>query len=71
MTKPNVVEAFYERIWNSGDLTAASELLTTEFSFRGSLGAELRGQEAFLDYARVVRAALPRSCYYAHELRTS
>jgi len=58
MTTPNLVEAFYERTWNAGKLSAASELLTTDFWLRGSLGDELRGQEAFLDCVRVVRAAL-------------
>jgi predicted ester cyclase len=58
MTTPNLVRAFYERIWNAGELEAASELLTTDFAFRGSLGDDLRGQEAFLDYVRAVRAAL-------------
>jgi steroid delta-isomerase-like uncharacterized protein len=58
MTTPNLVRAFYERIWNAGDLEAASVLLTTDFAFRGSLGAELHGREAFLDYVLTVRAAL-------------
>ena len=58
MTTPNLVSAFYERIWNAGDLGAVSELLIEDFSFRGSLGAELRGREAFKDYIRSVRGAL-------------
>jgi steroid delta-isomerase-like uncharacterized protein len=58
MSTPNLVEAFYERIWNAGDLAAVSELLREDFSFRGSLGAELRGHEAFKDYVRSVRGAL-------------
>jgi len=58
MSTPYLVEAFYERIWNAGDLTAMSDLLREEFSFRGSLGAELRGHEAFKDYIRSVRGAL-------------
>ncbi len=53
-----LVEAFYSRIWNAGELAAASELLTPTFSFRGSLGAELRGPEDFTDYVREVRSAL-------------
>lgn len=58
MSTPNLVEAFYQRIWNVGDLQAASELLTTDFSFRGSLGTELRGQDAFKSYVRSIRSAL-------------
>jgi predicted ester cyclase len=57
-TVPTLVEAFYERIWNQGDINAASELLAVGFTFRGSLGAELRGIPAFLDYVRSVREPL-------------
>lgn len=35
-----------------------SDLLAEDFSFRGSLGSELRGREAFKDYVRSVRNAL-------------
>lgn len=58
MSTPPLVDAFYERIWNAGDLGAAAELLAPDLSFRGSLGAELRGRAAFLDYVRSVRSAL-------------
>jgi predicted ester cyclase len=58
VSTPRLVEAFYERIWNAGDLAAVSELLTEDFSFRGSLGAEFQGREAFKGYVRSVRTAL-------------
>jgi predicted ester cyclase len=58
MSTPSPVEAFYQRIWNTGDVEAASELLTPDFSFRGSLGVELRGQDGFKSYVRSVRSAL-------------
>ena len=58
MSIPPVVQAFYDRVWNAGDLEAIAELATDDFSFRGSLGPELRGAEAFMDYARSVRTAL-------------
>jgi steroid delta-isomerase-like uncharacterized protein len=58
MSTPPLVEAFYVRIWNAGDLGAAHELLAKDFSFRGSLGSELAGVEAFLEYVRSVRSAL-------------
>ncbi len=58
MSTPKVVEAFYERIWNAGDLGAMSDLLIEDFSFRGSLGIELQGQESLKDYVRSVRTAL-------------
>jgi predicted ester cyclase len=58
VSTPPLVRAFYERIWNAGDLDAAEGLLAPGLSFRGSLGAELRGRDAFLDYVRSVRSAL-------------
>lgn len=58
MSTPALVDAFYRRIWNAGELDAASSLLTDAFVFRGSLGNELQGREAFLDYVRTVRTAL-------------
>ncbi|MFN7979358.1 MAG: ester cyclase [Vicinamibacterales bacterium] len=58
MSTPALVDAFYARIWNDGDVAAAEELLADTFVFRGSLGAELRGRDQFLDYVRMVRSAL-------------
>lgn len=58
MSTPILVEAFYGRIWNQGDLAAASELLSEDFCFRGSLGSEMRGRGAFSEYVRSVRSAL-------------
>jgi len=58
MSTPPVVTAFYERIWNAGDLAGVSELLAPDLAFRGSLGAELRGRDAFREYVTSTRAAL-------------
>jgi predicted ester cyclase len=58
MSTPTMVEAFYTRIWNQGDIAAASELLGKNFLFRGSLGTELKGSDAFRNYVRSVRDAL-------------
>jgi steroid delta-isomerase-like uncharacterized protein len=58
MSTPSVVDAFYSQIWNRGDLAASSTLLSRDFRFRGSLGSELRGYDAFRDYVRSVRGAL-------------
>jgi predicted ester cyclase len=58
MSAPGVVEAFYSQIWNRGDLAASAALLSRDFRFRGSLGAELRGHDAFRDYVQSVRGAL-------------
>lgn len=58
MSTPSLVEAFYSRIWNQGDLAATSDLLAKDFRFRGSLGVELRGFDAFGNYVRSVRGPL-------------
>jgi hypothetical protein len=67
MSTPTLVTAFYERIWNSDDSEAVFDLLTEEFSFRGSLGTEIRGREAFQDYVRSIREALAN--YHCEILR--
>jgi predicted ester cyclase len=43
---------------DAGDESAVPELLSAEFSFRGSLGAELKGHAAFWEYVCGVRTAL-------------
>ena len=58
MSTPNLVASFYERIWNAGDYSAVEELLAEDFAFRGSSGSEMRGRNAFADYARSVRGSL-------------
>jgi len=58
MSVPSLVQDFYERIWNQGELAAAIDLVSEGFVFRGSLGSESRGREAFLDYVRWVRNSL-------------
>jgi predicted ester cyclase len=58
MSTPPLVASFYERLWNAGDEAAMPELLSAEFSFRGSLGAQLKGHAAFWEYVCSVRTAL-------------
>ncbi len=58
MSTPVIVNAFYSRIWNQGDLAASSDLLAEDFRFRGFLGPQLRGIDAFAEYVRSVREAL-------------
>jgi steroid delta-isomerase-like uncharacterized protein len=70
LSTPNLVEAFYRRIWNDGDLAAALDLLSEGFLFRGSLGSEMRGRDAFLEYVRTVRGALGEYHYEVLECVT-
>lgn len=58
MSAPKLVQDFYQRIWNAGQLEAVSVLLSDDFTFRGSLGSEWRGRDGFAEYVRSVRGAL-------------
>ena len=53
-----LVERFYREVWNHRLEAVAHDILVPDFSFRGSLGEERKGVEAFLDYARSVHEAL-------------
>ncbi len=57
MSTPPLVAQFYARIWNAGD-EDVEDLLTRDFSFRGSLGPTARGPAEFLVYVRAVRGSL-------------
>lgn len=58
MTTPHLVSDFYEQIWNAGSQSAVCDILTENFLFRGSLGAEMRGRDRFWDYVCGVRSVL-------------
>lgn len=58
MSPSELVEAFYSDVWNRQDLNVAHKILSPEFRFRGSLGAEKHGVEGFLEYHSAVHAAL-------------
>jgi predicted ester cyclase len=58
MTTPHLVSVFYEQIWNAGSQSAVVEILSENFVFRGSLGAEMRGRARFWDYVYGVRSSM-------------
>lgn len=58
VSTPHLVRTFYCRIWNDGDLDAVADVLSDDFHFRGSLGAEMQGRESFKEYVRSVRGCL-------------
>jgi steroid delta-isomerase-like uncharacterized protein len=53
-----LVERFYNEVWNQADEAVAREILDEDFRFRGSLGLEHRGQDGFIDYMRSIHVAL-------------
>jgi predicted ester cyclase len=57
-TPRELVERFYDIVWNQVDEVEARRILDTGFRFRGSLGPELRGPDGFIAYHRAVHAAL-------------
>ena len=53
-----LVERFYNIVWNQVDEAEARRILSPDFRFRASLGPELRGPGGFIAYLRSVHAAL-------------
>lgn len=54
-----IVRKFYDAIWNNADKTVIPELLTEDFTMRGSLGiAQQGGHHGFVTYMDFVRRAL-------------
>jgi len=54
-----LIERYYHEMWNAWNFALANELLDPAIEFRGSLGNEVRGIEAFQGYMRLVQAAFP------------
>ncbi|HEX6420461.1 MAG TPA: ester cyclase [Acidimicrobiales bacterium] len=54
-----LVRRFYDEAWNRWDDDAARQVLADGFRFRGSLGDETRGLDAWRGYRDRVRAAVP------------
>ncbi len=54
----DLVNKFYEDIWNEYDKTAIPELLHDTFTFRGSLGIEKQGPDGFTEYLDMIHSAL-------------
>ncbi|MBW8635825.1 ester cyclase [Hoeflea sp. WL0058] len=59
MTTPrDLVESFYEDVWNRRDVDAARRIIAPDFRFRGSLGPEKRGVDGFVTYLDAIHTAL-------------
>jgi predicted ester cyclase len=53
-----LVERFYNEVWNLADEAVAFEILHTKFVFKASLGPERIGPDGFIEYMRSIHAAL-------------
>lgn len=57
-TPTRLIERFYHEVWNEANEDVAREILHPEFRFRGSLGPEKSGPDGFIEYMRLIHAAL-------------
>jgi predicted ester cyclase len=53
-----LVERFYDDVWNRADENVARLILDPDFEFHASLGPQTRGPEGFIAYMRLIHAAL-------------
>lgn len=53
-----LIERFYHEVWNQADEAVAREILHPGFRFRASLGPEKLGPAGFIEYMRLIHAAL-------------
>ena len=58
MSTPRLVADFYSHIWESRRPCFNFGFASKQFCFRGSLGVELHGLDAFREYVQSVRGAL-------------
>jgi steroid delta-isomerase-like uncharacterized protein len=54
-----LIRRYYFEMWNPWDFSAADHILAEDIIFRGSLGTETVGREAFRGYMRQVQSAFP------------
>jgi steroid delta-isomerase-like uncharacterized protein len=54
-----LVDRFYDRLWNKWDDAAVDEVLAPDFGFRGSLGQQTTGRDGWRDYRDQIRKGSP------------
>jgi MOSC domain-containing protein YiiM len=54
-----LIRRFFDEMWNPWNFDKVDQLLAPDIKFRGTLGAELKGRDAFRAYMRKVQAAFP------------
>ena len=52
-----IIEEYYETVWNEQKLDHAHEFLHSAITFRGSLGMKVEGINGFSDYAKMLFSA--------------
>jgi predicted ester cyclase len=54
MSVRDLVESFYEDLWNRQDQSRLGQILAEDFRFRGSLGLEKSGPDQFWEYVEYI-----------------
>jgi steroid delta-isomerase-like uncharacterized protein len=54
-----LVRRYYEELWNQWCLDLVDQIISPDFTFRGSIGLEAQGIEGFLAYVATIRTAFP------------
>jgi steroid delta-isomerase-like uncharacterized protein len=55
----DIVRRFFDEMWNPWNFAKVDEILAPEIVFKGTLGNELTGRDAFRTYMRKVHSAFP------------
>ena len=58
-TNHQLVETFYNVMWNKWSEQTARAILTADVDFRGSIGLHVTGHDGFLGYIQTIRDAFP------------
>ena len=54
-----LVETFFNVMWNTWSEETARIILTGDIDFRGSIGLQVNGHDGFIGYMRTIRDAFP------------
>jgi len=54
-----IIEEYYDVLWNEKKLSEANKFLHSTITFRGSLGMRVEGINGFCDYAKMLFGAFP------------
>jgi steroid delta-isomerase-like uncharacterized protein len=54
-----IVQSYYENLWNKQDKTFIDKLLNDDIVFRASLGIETKGKKEFENYFDMITKAIP------------
>lgn len=54
-----LIEVWYHEMWNCWNQDVMSEILTSDITFRGSLGVETVGIDGLLQYVNQIQEAFP------------